>query len=64
MTRTGIRRAIPANTHDSQLLEDLLHGDETEVWGGSTYSGQKEVLSEQARMPRIMHTRKVHGIAS
>lgn len=38
----------PANTHDSQLLEDLLHGDETKVWGDSAYSGQKEVLSEQA----------------
>ena len=38
----------PANTHDSQVLEDLLHGKETKVWGDTAYSGQKEVLSEQA----------------
>ena len=24
-----------ANVHDSQLLGDLLHGDETRVWGDS-----------------------------
>lgn len=38
----------PANTHDSQVLEDLLHGEETKVWGDSAYSGQKEVLGEHA----------------
>lgn len=38
----------PANTHDSQVLEDLLHGEETKVWGDSAYSGQKEVLKEYA----------------
>ena len=25
----------PANVHDSQVMEDLLHGDETRVWGDS-----------------------------
>lgn len=30
-----------ANVHDSQLLPDLLHGDETRVWGDSAYAGQK-----------------------
>jgi len=38
----------PANTHDSQVLEDLLHGEETKVWGDSAYSSQKDVLSEHA----------------
>ena len=37
-----------ANVHDSQVLEDLLHGDETRVWGDSAYAGQKEVLREKA----------------
>ncbi len=23
----------PANVHDSQVLEDLLHGEETRLWG-------------------------------
>lgn len=33
-----------ANVHDSQLLEDLLHGEETVVWGDSAYSGQTSVI--------------------
>ena len=38
----------PANTHDSQVLEDLLHGDETRVWGDSAYAGQKATLQAHA----------------
>jgi IS5 family transposase len=38
----------PANTHDSQVLEDLLHGEETVVWGDSAYSGQKETIKVNA----------------
>lgn len=37
-----------ANVHDSQLLGDLLHGDETRVWGDSAYAGQKKLLYEKA----------------
>lgn len=37
-----------ANVHDSQLLADLLHGEETRVWGDSAYSGQGDVLAEHA----------------
>ena len=37
-----------ANVHDSQLLGDLLHGEETHVWGDSAYAGQKQLLYEQA----------------
>ena len=37
-----------ANVHDSQLLGDLLHGEETHVWGGSAYAGQKKLLYERA----------------
>lgn len=36
----------PANVHDSQVLGDLLHGEETRVWGDSAYAGQGEVLAE------------------
>ena len=38
----------PANVHDSQVLEYLLHGDETRVWSDSAYAGQKETLNEHA----------------
>lgn len=40
--------ATAANVHDSQLLEDLLHGDETRVWGDSAYAGQGELIRECA----------------
>ena len=38
----------PANVRDSKMLEDLLHGDETRVWGGSAYTGQKDVIKRCA----------------
>jgi len=37
-----------ANVHDSQVLEDLLHGEETRVWGDSAYAGQQDILAEHA----------------
>jgi IS5 family transposase len=37
-----------ANVHDSQVLGDLLHGEETRVWGDSAYTGQGDVLAEKA----------------
>jgi IS5 family transposase len=38
-----------ANVHDSQVLEDLLHGEETRVWGDSAYTGQTEAMRRTAR---------------
>ncbi len=38
----------PANVHDSQELPNLLHGNETRLYGDSAYTGQKEVLKEIA----------------
>ena len=38
----------PANVHDSQVLEDLLHGNETRMWGDAAYAGHKETLNEHA----------------
>ena len=40
--------ATAANVHDSQVLEDLLHGEETKVWGDSAYAGQTETLRKAA----------------
>lgn len=37
-----------ANVHDSQLIGDLLHGEETRVWGDSAYMGQREVILDKA----------------
>ena len=40
--------ATAAHVHDSQVLPDLLHGQETRVWGDSAYTGQREVIRECA----------------
>jgi transposase, IS5 family len=40
--------ATAANVADSEILPDLLHGDETAVWGDQAYRGQTEVISEHA----------------
>ena len=40
--------ATAANVHDSQLLGDLLHGNETRVWGDSAYTGQGDAIREHA----------------
>ena len=40
--------APAANVHDSQLLGDLLHGEETRVWGDSAYTGQRDVIRQHA----------------
>jgi IS5 family transposase len=40
--------ATAANVHDSQVLPELLHGQETRVWGDAAYSGQREIIRQQA----------------
>lgn len=40
--------ATAANVHDSAVLGDLLHGDETRVWGDQAYRGQRNVIREHA----------------
>jgi len=45
---------MPANGHDSKVLPDLLHGDETQVWGDSAHLGQVDVIRKviRKRSPR------------
>ncbi len=40
--------ATAANVHDATVLPDLLHGEETRVWGDQAYRGQSEVIREHA----------------
>jgi IS5 family transposase len=37
-----------ANVHDSQMLPQLLHGEETQVWGDSAYIGQQAAINQIA----------------
>ena len=50
--------ATAANVHDSQVLPDLLHGEETRVWGDSAYSDQTEVIREHAPHAQDFTNRK------
>ena len=40
--------ATAANVADSRVLADLLHGEETRVWGDQAYRGQTEVIKAHA----------------
>jgi len=40
--------ATAANVADSSVLADLLHGEETRVWGDQAYRGQTDVIKAHA----------------
>jgi IS5 family transposase len=40
--------ATAANVHDSKMLAQLLHGEETAVWGDQGYQGQSKVIAQCA----------------
>jgi len=44
--------ATPANVADAAVLPDVLHGEETRVWGDGAYQGQTEVIHECAPRAR------------
>jgi len=50
--------ASAASVADSQMLPDLLHGDETKVWGDAGYQGQTEAIHEAAPKAQDMTSRR------
>jgi transposase, IS5 family len=50
--------ATAANTSDSRVLPELLHGEERKVWGDGGYQGQGEVIREVAPMAQDMTCRR------
>jgi IS5 family transposase len=40
--------ATPANVHDSYLLPELLHGEETRVWGDAAYRRKTALIRARA----------------
>jgi IS5 family transposase len=47
-----------ANVADSTVLPELLHGDETRVWGDQAYRGQRAVIREHAPRARDFTNRR------
>lgn len=45
----------PANVHDSQELPNLLHGNETRLYGDSAYIGQKECTQRSCAEGERLH---------
>ena len=43
--------ATAANVHDATILPDLLHGEETRVWGDQAYKGQTDVNRTRGTSP-------------
>ncbi|MCS6288669.1 MAG: IS5 family transposase [Nitrospira sp.] len=52
--------ATAANVHDSQILPDLRHGQETRVWGDAAYSGQRDVIRQRAPGAQSFIQTKAH----
>ena len=50
--------ATPANVADSTVLPELLHGQETRVWGDQAYRGQRAVIREHAPKARDFTNRR------
>ena len=50
--------ATAANVSDVAMLPDLLHGEETRVWGDGAYRGQTEVIRECAPRARDFTQRR------
>ena len=50
--------ATAANVADCRLLPDLLHGEETRVWGDQAYRGQRDVIIERAPRARDFTNRR------
>ena len=50
-----------ANMHDLQMIGELLHGQETRVWGDSAYTGQREKILNKAPYAQDFTHRKGFG---
>ena len=65
-TDEGSVVATAANVHDATILPDLLHGEETRVWGDSAYRGQDAVIQAQAPKARDLpnHHYRYKGVVN
>src|SRR5271163_1703145 len=50
--------ATAANVADCRLLPDLLHGEETRVWGDQAYRGQRSVIIGHAQRAKDFTNRR------
>ena len=53
--------ASAANMHDSNMLPELLHGQETHVWGDSAYAGQSVLIEALAPAAKDLTQKRGRG---
>jgi IS5 family transposase len=53
--------ATPANVSDGNMLEQLLHGKETHVWGDAAYAGRTERIRAKAPKAKDFTQRRGRG---
>ena len=53
--------ATPANVADGNMIEQLLHGQETHVWGDAAYAGRTERIRAKAPKARDYTQRRGRG---
>lgn len=51
-------KVTSANVHDSRMVSELLHGEDTKVWGDSAYQGQEEAIKAAAPAAKDMTNRR------
>jgi IS5 family transposase len=49
-----------ANVHDSQVVDKLLHGRETRVWGDSAYTGKRDVVRKRAKKAKLFINKRAY----
>ena len=49
-----------ANVHDSTVVAELLHGNETRVYGDSAYTGKGEVIRERSPRARAFINKRAY----
>jgi transposase, IS5 family len=53
--------ASAANMHDANMMPELLHGQETHVWGDSAYAGQTEMIEALAPAAKDLTQKRGRG---
>jgi len=53
--------ATPANVADGNMIEQLLHGQETHVWGDAAYAGRTERIRARSPQARDFTQRRGRG---
>lgn len=53
--------ASAANMHDAGMMPELLHGQETHVWGDSAYAGQTEMIEALAPAAKDLTQKRGRG---